>query len=67
MKVQIKHDVISEKVTESDVAKIIAVVSQVHFHYKDGTVKKATNAESLCLGMTVENGEVKFNRKLKFI
>jgi hypothetical protein len=67
MKVQFKHDVITETTTETDFVKIVAVVKEVHFYKNDGTMEKAFSEGINCLGMTIENGKVKFNRKLKFV
>lgn len=67
MKVKIKYDKIKETEIEADVLKIVAEVKEVYFYLNNGEVKKAINAEKFALGLTFENGEVRFNRKIKFI
>lgn len=67
MKVKIKYDKITETEIETDVLKIVTEVKEVYFYLNNGEVKKAINAEKFALALTFENGEVRFNRKIKFI
>lgn len=62
-----RYDAIKEIENETEFTKIVIVAKEVHFYYKDGTKKKAINAETFCFSATVEDGKVQFNRKLKFI